>query len=226
MGAPADGGLREATPAAWRKPSPHAPPFHIKPLAERRPRPGFAVVRDVRADARKGSSPPYPSFFDPEIYSRAAVRGRGCGIEHDHDTPTEHNHLVGMRLILTGMPRLLSDILREVVANSSAVGAVEEVGRSGDLSAAVDEANANFVIAGSRRGTLPGACKALMERLPGLTVLAVSLEGRQGWLYRTASACRPVPDLSPVAVRSMVSTEFSARYRARNRQLTEKGFPQ
>lgn len=121
---------------------------------------------------------------------------------------------------------MISDILREIVADAPDVGAVAEVRSSGDLPAAVEEANANFVIAGSRGGKLPRACKALMERLPGLTVLTVSPEGRQGWLYQTASACRPVPDLSPVAVRSMVTTEFSARYRARTRQLTERGFLQ
>lgn len=130
-----------------------------------------------------------------------------------------------IRLILTGMPRMMSDILREI-AGASDVAVVEEVSSSGDLLAAADKADANFVIAGCRGGKLPAACKALLERLPKITVLTVSPEGRQGWLYKTASACRPVPDLSPVAVRSMVSTEFSARYRARNRQLTEKGFPQ
>jgi hypothetical protein len=132
----------------------------------------------------------------------------------------ENGNPVAMRLILTGMPRMLSDILREVV---TPVGGVEEVSASDDLRAAVDETHADFVIAGSRGGKLPRTCKALMERLPNLTVLTVSPEGRHGWLYRTASACRPVPDLSPVAVRSMVTTEFSARHRARTRQLTERG---
>jgi hypothetical protein len=138
--------------------------------------------------------------------------------------PTENGRPVGMRLVLTGMPRMMSDILREIVSDSSFVGGVEEVPVSGDLRTAIDETHADFVIAGSRGGKLPKACKALMERLPNLTVLTVSPEGRHGWLYRTASACRPVPDLSPVAVRSMVTTEFSARHRARTRQPTERGF--
>jgi hypothetical protein len=139
---------------------------------------------------------------------------------------TEQDHPLGMRLILTGMPRLMSDILREIVGDASAVGDVEEVRSSSDLPAAVDEANPNFVITGSRGGKLPRACKALMERLPGLTVLAMSPEGRQGWLYRGPSACHSVPDLSPVAVRSMVASEFSARHRARTRQLAERGLLQ
>jgi hypothetical protein len=117
----------------------------------------------------------------------------------------------------------MSDIFREIASDAPCVRAVEQVETSADLAAAIDETDADFVIAGSRGGKLPRVCKALMERLPNLTVLTVSPEGREGWLYRTASACRPVPDLSPVAVRSMVTTEFSARHRARTRQLTERG---
>jgi hypothetical protein len=115
------------------------------------------------------------------------------------------------------MPQMMSDILREIASATPDVDGVDQVETSDDLLASVDETSSDLVIAGSRGGKLPWPCKALMQKLPGLAVLAVSTEGRRGWLYREPSAFVPLPELTPIAVRTVVSTELSARQRARTR---------
>jgi hypothetical protein len=114
-----------------------------------------------------------------------------------------------VHLILAGMPRMMSDILREIAFDAPYVGVVDQVESSADLLAAVDETETNFVIAGSRAGRLPAACKALLERLRSVTVLTVTPEGRQGWVYRFPSGGYAVGELSPQVVRSMIRSSRS-----------------
>jgi hypothetical protein len=104
---------------------------------------------------------------------------------------------------------MMSDIFREIASDAPGVGAVDQVGSSADLIAAVDETDTNFVIAGCRGGKLPAACKALLERLRSVTVLTVTPEGRQGWVYRFPSAGYAVGELSPQVVRTMIRNSRS-----------------
>ena len=122
-----------------------------------------------------------------------------------------------IHLILAGMPRMMSDILREIAFDAPCVGAVDQVESSADLLAAVDEREPNFVIAGSRGGRLPAACKALLERLRSVTVLTVTPEGRQAWVYRFPSGGYAVGELSPQVVRSMIRSSRPGAARSRYR---------
>jgi hypothetical protein len=114
-----------------------------------------------------------------------------------------------IHLILAGMPRLMSDILKEIASDAPVVGAVDQVDSSADLLAAIDETESNFVIAGCRGGRLPAACKALLERLRSVTVLTVTPEGRHGWLYRLPSGGYAVGELSPQVVRTVIRSSHS-----------------
>jgi hypothetical protein len=104
---------------------------------------------------------------------------------------------------------MMSDILREIASDAPNVGAVDQVDSSADLLAALDETETNFVIAGSRGGKLPAACKALLERLRSVTVLTVTPEGRHGWLYRLPSGGYAVGELSPQVVRAVIRSSRS-----------------
>jgi hypothetical protein len=104
---------------------------------------------------------------------------------------------------------MLTDILREIASEAPGVRAVDQVESSADLMAAVDDTETNVVIAGSRAGRLPAACKALLERLRSVTVLTVTLEGRQGWVYRFPSEGYAVGELSPQVVRSVIRSSRS-----------------
>jgi hypothetical protein len=131
------------------------------------------------------------------------VSGEHADILEQHLNAAEVEPPV-IHLIVAGMPRMLSDILREIASEAPGVRAVDQVESPADLVAAVNDAETSVVIAGSRAGRLPAACKALLERLRSVTVLTVTPEGRQGWVYRFPSGGYAVGELSPQVVRSVI----------------------
>lgn len=85
------------------------------------------------------------------------------------------------QIVLLKIPQLQREILQDRLSaepDFRVVGTAEEL----NLSAAVTETEADFVIVGAGR-LGPGEVAALHETHPAVKVLAVSANGRQGLLY-------------------------------------------
>jgi hypothetical protein len=117
----------------------------------------------------------------------------------------QNTHPEMAHLILTGMPRLMSDLLRELAPPGVDVDVVDDPSDSGALLRAVDRGRPSFVIAGGCDGTLSAFYRTLMERLPGVTVLSLSASGRHGWLFSDPSHSQPLNDVSPRSIRSLLA---------------------
>jgi len=84
------------------------------------------------------------------------------------------------RIVLLDLPRMLADLVREIVA---ADDGLEVVGEGAAVLAAADP---DFVIVGGDGAALPESCRDAFDAHPHLTVLALTGDGRHGDLWSLA----------------------------------------
>jgi DNA-binding NarL/FixJ family response regulator len=102
-----------------------------------------------------------------------------------------------MRILLADVPRMLREIVDEIVAGESDLEVVGEVPASQQLLAAAEQTAAGFVIVGLDDGELPEQCEIFLRTHPHLKVLAVSGDGRQAFLCSPRQRIEPIGELSP-----------------------------
>jgi len=98
------------------------------------------------------------------------------------------------RIVLVNLPRMLREIIEDVVAAAPDLDVVETVERPTGLIAVVDGAKADFLIAGD--DALEDVGVLLRER-PRLKVLAVAGDGRQTFLYELRPQEVSLGEVSP-----------------------------
>ena len=98
------------------------------------------------------------------------------------------------RIVLVNLPRMLREIIEDVVAAAPDLDVVETVERPTGLIAVVDGAKADFLIAGD--DALEDVGVLLRER-PRLKVLAVAGDGRQTFLYELRPQKVSLGEVSP-----------------------------
>jgi DNA-binding NarL/FixJ family response regulator len=108
-------------------------------------------------------------------------------------------------VLLVGMPLLLRELIREIVAQEEDLVIVGEAD-DGTLPAAAARADADFVIVGLDD---PGAAERyleLLEQRPLTKVLAISGDGRDAELWELHPRLIPVREVSPDAVLAAIRT--------------------
>jgi hypothetical protein len=98
------------------------------------------------------------------------------------------------RIVLVAMPRMLSDIIRELVAGDPVCEVVAEIGVHAPP-AAVEAWKPHVVIAGE--GARAGWAEELLYAGPRTRVLAVEGDGRTGALLELVPRRRDLGELSP-----------------------------
>lgn len=98
------------------------------------------------------------------------------------------------RIVLVAMSRMLSDVIRELVAGDPACEVVAELGPHAPR-AAVEAWNPDVVIAGG--GASTGWEEELLYAQPRRRVLAVDGDGRNGVLLELVPRRRDLGELSP-----------------------------
>jgi hypothetical protein len=107
------------------------------------------------------------------------------------------------RVLIFPLPRLLHDIIHELLSDVAGVELVDCPSGVGGIAEAAVQTNAHLVIA-SERQAQPQAARALLQRMPRAHALAVSHDGRSAVLYDLRPHRCPIGELSAATVRAAV----------------------
>jgi DNA-binding NarL/FixJ family response regulator len=112
------------------------------------------------------------------------------------------------RVILVEMPRMLREIVREVVANEPDLEVVDEADRDAAL-AAIRASGACVVITQREEP----ACESIgrwLDTRPQVRVLALSSDGRDGAVYELRPEKRLLGEISPPTLLAAIRDELHA----------------
>lgn len=101
-----------------------------------------------------------------------------------------------LRIVLINMPRMLREIIREVVSPQPDMEVAGEFAAAHSLLEAVERTQADFVITGTGDAELADVGRVLRE-WPRLKVLAVAADGRQTYLYELRPQKVHLGEVSP-----------------------------
>lgn len=101
-----------------------------------------------------------------------------------------------IRILLVGMPLMLRDIVKGILAAEPRVRIVGELDDGGSV---VDQARveADLAILGLRDSELPEIGVRLLTANPGTRLLGISSDGRKGFIYELRPHAIPLGELSP-----------------------------
>lgn len=100
------------------------------------------------------------------------------------------------RIVLVNLPRMLREIIEEIVSHEHDMEVVGEFSKTVGLLEAVDSTDADFLITGTGDSELVGVGQLLRER-PRIKVLAVGADGRQTCLYELRPQKVRLGEISP-----------------------------
>jgi len=101
------------------------------------------------------------------------------------------------RILLVEMPRMLCDIITDVVGSQPDMVVVGELPERADLIPAVDRTQADVVVLGLRDSELPDDCTPLFDAHPRSRLLGVAADGRRAFLYEMRPQRTPLGEVSP-----------------------------
>ena len=105
-----------------------------------------------------------------------------------------------IRVVLAKMPPLLGDIVRETLARDGDVEVLAEVATSDEIAPAIDHADADVTVMGVAPDEWPRLSHLLRDTLathPRLTIIALTSDGRSGYLYQMQPRGVVIDDLTP-----------------------------
>ena len=108
-----------------------------------------------------------------------------------------------IRILLAGMPPLLLDIIRHVVAaeaDMTVVGRLDD----GDLLAATQRARADVILIGEKAKDGRESYDRLLMKQPGLKVLTIADDGKSGSLYELRPQRIPLGEISAEVLRAAI----------------------
>src|SRR5438876_12063609 len=104
------------------------------------------------------------------------------------------------------MPRMLSDILADVLSAEPDMEVVGVLSSRGKLRATVAETRADVVVLALGDSRLPKDCERLLRAHPRLRVLGVTSEGRRGCLFGLRPLKASLGELSPQRLVNAIRT--------------------
>jgi DNA-binding NarL/FixJ family response regulator len=105
-------------------------------------------------------------------------------------------HRVEIALIAYGLPRMLQEIIKEILATRSDLGLIAEYPHRVPLVAAVEETSARLVIAADEQLDPDEVCQVL-ERRPRTKILGVAGDARAAVLYELRPQKIRLGEVSP-----------------------------
>jgi DNA-binding NarL/FixJ family response regulator len=118
------------------------------------------------------------------------------------------------RVLLLDMPRLLCDLVRDVLSEQPDLEVVAELHDDSQLDEAVTRTAPNFVIVGTDRAELSEACKELFELRPRLKVLALATEGGRSVVWELAPNYVQLGEMSPESLLAALRQSRPWRWQA------------
>ena len=101
-----------------------------------------------------------------------------------------------LRLVLANRPQLARDVVKEIIERQGDMEVVREAVQRFDLLLAVRETHADAVILSAGDSDVQGLCSHLLAEYPGLTILALSVEGRSAFVEQLCPSRREISDPS------------------------------
>lgn len=101
------------------------------------------------------------------------------------------------RILLTRMPRILHDVLSEMIRSQSDMRLVGEAEETRRLAAAIRGSAPHVVVMGAEREESPALCRSILRRFPDVKVLALEGHGRRLSLYEMRPVHVPLGEASP-----------------------------
>jgi DNA-binding NarL/FixJ family response regulator len=101
------------------------------------------------------------------------------------------------------MPPLLGDIVRETLNRQTDFEVLAEVETPGEIMSAVRRTGAHVAIVGIASDawtSLSGLLRELFTHHPRLTVIALSSDGRSGYVYQLQPRTVAIDDISPTSL--------------------------
>ena len=118
------------------------------------------------------------------------------------------------RVVLGTMPPLLGDIVRETLTRQTDFEVLAEVATRGEIAPAVQRSGAHVAIVGLAAegwSSLGGLVQELLAHHPRLTVIALTSDGRTGYVYQLQPRTVAIGDVSPSslvrAIRAMAAKD-------------------
>jgi DNA-binding NarL/FixJ family response regulator len=110
------------------------------------------------------------------------------------------------RILLVEMPRILCDILADVLSAEPDMEVVGVLSHRGKLRATVAETRADVVVLALGDSRLPEDCGRLLRAHPRIRVLGVTSEGRRGFLFGLRPLKASLGELSPQGLVKTIRT--------------------
>jgi DNA-binding NarL/FixJ family response regulator len=114
------------------------------------------------------------------------------------------------RVLLIDMPRILREVIREVLIAQPDIEIAGELESEEGVAIAAEESAAEVIIFGSEERELPAAWRKLLEQRPGLRVLTVLSDGRESYLYELRPHRVPLGEVSPEGLLRAIRTPAAA----------------
>lgn len=102
-----------------------------------------------------------------------------------------------IRIMLVGMPRMLSDIIGNVVKKQSDIVVVGELSSRTGLAAEVQRLEPDVVVIGLEGSRLPDECESVFDVDPHVRVLGVSGDGRELFACELRPQSEALGEVSP-----------------------------
>jgi len=116
--------------------------------------------------------------------------------------------LAPILILLLKLPSTVRDILKEILADQADMRVVNELGDPVEVLLAVERTGADVVILGMEDGKLPGIASHLLDQYPYLKILAISIDGRQMFLYELRPELAPIGEMEPNRLVDAIRTAF------------------
>lgn len=104
------------------------------------------------------------------------------------------------RVAIVDLPRVMRDIIRDLVSGERGIDLVAETSADVDLSGLVDATRADVLVMSLPDEGLPRAASQMLAEHPGVRLLGVVADGRDAVLYELRPHHRSLGDVSPGAL--------------------------
>jgi DNA-binding NarL/FixJ family response regulator len=105
------------------------------------------------------------------------------------------------------MPPLLGDIIRDTLARDANVVIIAEISTPDEIMSVVDHADPDVVVlavAPADWVALSGMLRELLATHPRLTIIALTKDGRSGYVYRHQPRGVVIDDISPRSLAQLI----------------------
>ena len=116
-----------------------------------------------------------------------------------------------IRILLAGMPRMLLDMITDIVAPHAEIMVVGEIQDTADVRAAVRKNRADVVILNELAIGPQQDYQELLYSRPRLRVLSITSDGRQFFLHKLHPVRTALGEVSPESLVQAISQAHSVR---------------